>query len=335
MSKNSSAATTENDTTNVTNKASSFTSKITDNIPVSYNAYDEDVVFTTDKVNVSFNIIFGKGKDALQYNDEKELKQFTKKYNVDTLENDDTKAYYIIADEGPLIIKIDNLDIYSRYNNDKYDYALGFAVDFEEPEYIGNEHYTPFNIDRDGVMWSIPVKEPWEATNHYNNTFYQNGRAKYQWNTSRTKDSNVELTEDEKEIGIEKTSETTGLLYMTFMVLSKEKEIVQQREITRSCNTRSAGATRGGDVTRGGGELTRGINDTVAGRVGYGHSASTSSITSTFKYAKHTSRVVIPVRIRILKDSEVTDMNCSKTLKGAEVNMDRKKIVTPSFNPLL
>ena len=60
MSKNSSAATTENDTTNVTNKASSFTSKITDNIPVSYNAYDEDVVFTTDKVNVSFNIIFGK-----------------------------------------------------------------------------------------------------------------------------------------------------------------------------------------------------------------------------------------------------------------------------------
>lgn len=322
MSKNSSVETKANYNADAANTTASFTSKITDNIPVSYNAYDENVVFTNDKIIVSFNIIFGKGKDALEYNDEKELKQFTKKYNVDTLENDDTKAYYIIADEGPLLIQIDNLDIYSRYNNDKYDYALGFAVDFEEPEYLNNENYTPFNIDRDGVMWSIP------ATNHYNNTFYQNGKAKYQWNTSRAKDSNVELTEDEKEIGIEKTSETTGLLYMTFMVLSKEKEIVQQREITRSCNTRSAGVTRGSGATQG-------INDSVAGRVGYGHSASTSSTASTFKYAKNTSRVVIPVRIRISKDSEVTDMNCSKTLKGAEVNMNRKKIVTPSFDPLL
>jgi len=327
MAMNSSAKTTANDTTNATT-TSSFTSKITDNIPVSYNAYDENVVFTTDKVNVSFNIIFGKGKDALEYSDENELKQFTKNYNVDTLEDNDTKAYYVIADEGPLLIKIDNLDIYSRYNNDKYDYALGFAVDFEEPEYLNNENYTPFNIDRDGVMWSIP------ATNHYNNTFYQNGKAKYQWNTSRAKDSNVKLTEDEKEIGIEETSETTGLLYMTFMILCKEKEIVQQTEITRSCNMRSAGTTRGGNVTRGG-DLTRGINDSVAGRVGYGHSASTSSTASTFKYAKHTSRVIIPVRIRISKDSEVTDMNCSKTIKGAKVNMDRKKIVTPSFNPLV
>jgi len=334
MSKNSSSETKANYNADAANATSSFTSKITDNIPVSYNAYDENVVFTTDKVNVSFNIIFGKGKDALEYKDEKELKQFTKKYNVDTLENNDTKAYYIIADEGPLLIKIDNLDIYSRYNNEKYDYALGFAVDFEEPEYFSNEHYSPFNIERDGVLWSIPVKEPWEATNHYNNTFYQNGKAKYQWNTSRAKDSNVELTEDEKEIGIEKTSESTGLLYMTFMVLSKEKEIVQQRELTRSCNTRSAGATRGCGATRGG-DVTRGINDSVAGRVGYGHSASTSSTASTFKYAKNTSRVVIPVRIRISKDSEVTNMNCSKTIKGAEINMDRKKIVTPSFNPLL
>jgi hypothetical protein len=324
MSKNSSAATTANDSTNATNTADSFTSKITDNIPVSYNAYDENVVFTTDKVNVSFNIIFGKGKDALEYNDEKELKQFTKKYNVDTLENNDTKAYYIIADEGPLLIKIDNLDIYSRYNNDKYDYALGFVVDFEEPEYISDEHYTPFNIDRDGVMWSVPVKEPWEATNPYNNTFYQNGKAKYQWNTARAKNINEELTEDEKELGIEKTSDSTGLLYITFMVLCKEKEIVQEKEVMRSCNTRSAGVSRG---------ITRGNTDSVAGRVGYGHSASTSSTTSTFKYAKHTSKVVIPIRIRISKDSEVTDMNCSKTLKGAEVNMERKKIVVAPFFP--
>jgi hypothetical protein len=298
---------------------------ISDNIPVSYNAYDENVVATTDNINVSFNISFGKGKDALVYKDEKDLKQFTKKYEVDIVETDDTKAYYVIADEGPLLIKIDNLDINSRYNNDKYDYALGFAVDFEEPEYFGDEHYTPFNIDRDGVMWSIPVKESWKGTNSYENTFYQNGKAKYQWNTARAKNINEELTEDEKELGIEKTSDTTGLLYITFMVLSKERENVQEKEVIRNCNTRcSSGVSR---------SISRGNKDSVAGRVGYGHSASSSSTTSTFKYAKYTSKRIIPIRIRISKNSDVSDMNCSKTLKGAAVNMERKKIVVAPFFP--
>lgn len=302
----------------------SNTSMISDNIPVSYNAYDENVVFTTDNINVSFNISFGKGKDALVYKDEKDLKEFTKKYEVDTVETDDTKAYYVIADEGPLLIKIDNLDINHKYNNGKYDYALGFAVDFEEPEYFGDEHYTPFNIDRDGVMWSIPVKESWKGTDSYENTFYQNGKAKYQWNTARAKNINEELTEDEKELGIEKTSDSTGLLYITFMVLCKEKEIVQEKEVMRSCNTRSAGVSRG---------ITRGNTDSVAGRVGYGHSASSSSTTSTFKYAKYTSKRIIPIRVRISKNSDVSDMNCSKTLKGAEVNMERKKFVVAPFFP--
>jgi hypothetical protein len=295
------------------------TSMISNNIPISYSGFGNEV-YTTDTLDVSFNISFGKGKDALVYTNEGELKEFTNKYQVETIDNDDSKCYYVIAEEGPLLIKIDNLIIDSRYNKNKYDYAIGFAVDFEEPEYFGEEHYTPFNIERDGVMWSIPAKEDYVPSER---TFYQNAKAKYQWNTARAKDIGVELTEDEKELGIEKTSETTGLLYMTFMVLCKEKEVVQERVITRGCNMRGCGS----------GVSRSAITNSVAGRVGYGHSASSSSTASTFSYAKYTSRQVIPVRIRISKDSDVSDMNCSKTLKGAEVNMERKKVVAAPFLP--
>ena len=307
---------------NMTTANAAPVSKITNNIQVSYNAYDENVVCTTDKMNVSFNISFGKGKDSLVYTNERDLKEFTTEYMVETVENDSSKHYYVAAQEGPLQVRIENLDIYSRYNNN-CDYALGFAVDFEEPEYLEESNYTPFNIDRDGVMWSIPVEELWKGSSP--SVFYQNAKAKYQWTTSRAKCMGEELAEDEKEVGVEKTSETTGLMYLSFMILSKEKEVVQEREITRSCNLRSGGVSR---------SITRSIiPDTVAGRVGYGHAATSSSVASTFKYAKHTSRVVIPVRIRISKDSAIGDMNCSKTLKGAEVNMERKKVVVAPFLP--
>ena len=307
---------------NMTTANAAPVSKITNNIQVSYNAYDENVVCTTDKMNVSFNISFGKGKDSLVYTNERDLKEFTTEYVVETVENDSSKHYYVAAQEGPLQVRIENLDIYSRYNNN-CDYALGFAVDFEEPEYLEESNYTPFNIDRDGVMWSIPVEELWKGSSP--SVFYQNAKAKYQWTTSRAKCMGEELAEDEKEVGVEKTSESTGLMYLSFMILSKEKEVVQEREITRSCNMRSGGVSR---------SITRSIiPDTVAGRVGYGHAATSSSVASTFKYAKHTTRVVIPVRIRISKDSAIGDMNCSKTLKGAEVNMERKKIVAAPFLP--
>ena len=307
---------------NMTTANAAPVSKVTNNIQVSYNAYDENVVYTTDKMNVSFNISFGKGKDSLVYTNERDLKEFTTEYVVETVENDSSKHYYVAAQEGPLQVRIENLDIYSRYNNN-CDYALGFAVDFEEPEYLEESNYTPFNIDRDGVMWSIPVEELWKGSSP--SVFYQNAKAKYQWTTSRAKCMGEELAEDEKEVGVEKTSESTGLMYLSFMILSKEKEVVQEREITRSCNLRSGGVSR---------SITRSIiPDTVAGRVGYGHAATSSSVASTFKYAKHTSRVVIPVRIRISKDSAIGDMNCSKTLKGAEVNMERKKVVVAPFLP--
>ena len=319
MSKNISA-----NAANAANAAS--TSKITKYIHQSYNAYDTNVVSTTDKINVGFTLSFGKGNDSAVYKYESDLKQIIKSYDIESIETEDTESYYVIADEGPIVIKIENLDIYSRYNNN-CDYALGFAVDFDEPEYFDDSNITPFNIDRDGVMWSIPVQESSRPNNSC--VFYQNGKAKYQWTTSRAKAMGEELTEDEKELGVEKTSETTGMMYLTFMVLSKEKEVAQEQEITRSA---TRGATRGtsGGATRG---ATRGIGDSVAGRVGYGNSASTSSVASTFKYAKNTSRLVIPVRIRISKDSGVSDVNCSKTLRGAEINMERKKIVAAPFLP--
>ena len=195
-------------------------------------------------------------------------------------------------------------------------------------------HITPFNIDRDGVMWSIPVQESWKPNN--GSVFYQNGKAKYQWTTSRSKAMDEELAEDDKELGIEKTSENTGMVYLTFMVLCKEKEIVQEKEIMRGGATRSGGgATRsGGGVSRGSTGVTRTIGEgSVAGRVGYGNSASTSSVASTFKYAKNTKRYVIPVRFRISKDSSVSDVNCSKTLVGAENNMKRKTVAVAPFLP--
>jgi hypothetical protein len=311
MSKNFSA--------NAANAANAVsTSKITKYIHQSYNAYDTSVVSTTDKINVGFTLSFGKGNDSALYKYESDLKQIIKSYDIESIETEDNVSYYVIADEGPIVIKIENLNIYSRYNNN-CDYALGFAVDFDEPEYFEDSNITPFNIDRDGVMWSIPVQESSRPNN--SSVFYQNGKAKYQWTTSRAKAMGEELTEDEKELGVEKTSETTGMMYLTFMVFSKEKEVAQEQEITRS-------ATR--SITRG---ATRGIGNSVAGRVGYGNSASTSSVASTFKYAKNTSRLVIPVRIRISKDSGVSDINCSKTLRGAEINMERKKIVAAPFLP--
>ena len=291
--------------------------KVSDSIQLSYNAY-KDVVCTTDMINVSFNVSFGK-KCLINF-----PKQLSKSYEIETLETDDTESYYVIAEEGPIVIKIENPDIYSRYNNN-YDYALGFAVDFDEPDYLEDSHITPFNIERDGVMWSIPIQEPWKPNS---SVFYQNGKAKYEWTTSRSKAMGEELTEDDKELGIEETSENTGMMYLTFMVLSKEKEIVQEKEITRGGGaTRSIGGGMRGSVSRSIGE------GSVAGRVGYGNSASTPSVASTFKYAKHTKRLVIPVRIRISKDSAVSDVNCSKTLVGAENNMKRKELVVAPFLP--
>ncbi len=318
MSKNSSAAAAPSAAPIV---------KVSDSIQLSYNAYDTDVVYTTDTINVSFKVSFGKGNDSALYKNESDLKQFNKSYEIETLETSDAESYYVIAEEGPIVIKIENPDIYSRYNNNS-DYALGFAVDFDEPDYLEQSHITPYNIDRDGVMWSIPIQEPWKPNS---SVFYQNGRAKYQWTTSRSKAMSEELIDDDKELGVEKTSEKTGMMYLTFMVLSKEKEIVQEKEIMRGGAMRSGGATRSSGVTR---SITRTIGEgSVAGRVGYGNSASTSSVASTFKYAKHTKRYVIPVRIRISKDSSVSDVNCSKTLVGAENNMKRKTVVAAPFLP--
>ena len=110
MSKNSSSATTD---------ATAPIVRVSDSINLSYNAYDTD--YTADKLNVSFKVLFGKGNDSALYKNESELKKFNKSYEIETLETGDAESYYVIAEEGPIVIKIEKPDIYSR-NNDNYDY---------------------------------------------------------------------------------------------------------------------------------------------------------------------------------------------------------------------
>ena len=38
-----------------------------------------------------------------------------------------------------------------------YDYAIGFAVDNSMPEYTTDMSTTPYNIERDGTLWTIPA----------------------------------------------------------------------------------------------------------------------------------------------------------------------------------
>jgi hypothetical protein len=60
--------------------------------------------------------------------------------------------------------------------------------------------------------------------------------------------------------------------------------------------------------------------ESTAARVGYGNAAYSASVNTDFKYAENTVRYVLPIRVRIRKDSELSNINCSKTLDGATYN---------------
>jgi len=95
MSKNASSAT-------AAAAAAAPIVKVSDSIQLSYNAYT-DVVYTTDMINVSFKVSFGKGNDSALYKNESDLKQFNKSYEIETLETDDAESYYVITEEGPIL----------------------------------------------------------------------------------------------------------------------------------------------------------------------------------------------------------------------------------------
>ena len=278
-----------------------------------------DINYETNNNNVNFKLKFGKGKNSYDVMDSKERTNYLQQYDIEVYESEDNKGYRILCDDSPLVVDISNINIIGKSG---YDYAVGFAVDNEEPEYRNEESIIPCNIDRDGTMWSLP-------NNKYNSyKFDQNPNGQYQWQTKKACEVGYKPTEEEKELGLEETTEKTGIMYITFMLMYKEKEIYESdnyRGATRGI-TRSGGATRGGGL-RGGGDKQE---DSIAGRFGYGNAATTSSKKSEFKYLPDTERYVLPVRVRINSNSIETNTNCSQNMKGANVNeLKRKTMVVP------
>ena len=288
----------------------------------STNATQIPVEYTTGDYNVNFNLNFGEGKDSEIYKNENERKRFTDNYTIEVYESGEgdnyTKGYRVVTNEGPLVIKLGNISIVGKddYN---YDYAVGFALDNNMPEYSTERSTIPYNIERDGTLWTIPANDG----NSYN--FDQNPNGRYQWVAKRAMDIGYEPTEEELELGMEKTSEGTGLIYLTFMVFKKPRHVEVTRGATRGI---TRGATRG--ITRG---ATRGGDqmESDAARFGYGNEASTSSKKSDFEYAENTERYVLPIRLRIDKKSATSEINCSQHLKGANVNTLRRQTMTVPF----
>jgi hypothetical protein len=269
------------------------------NLPVCYN---------TAKHSIKFDIAFGEGKEDADEISEDERKDFTKNYDVEVFESgegdDYMKGYRVVANEGPLVIKLKNISIQNE--NSKYDYAIGFAVDNEEPEYNYESSTIPKNITRDGTMWTIPANNGIS----YNND--QNPKAKYQWVTKRSLEEGYKPTEEELELGMEETTQNTGLIYLTFMVFHKLKPNYMP-------------ITRGGDTTRSATRCSSGA------RFGYGNEANSASVKSEFEYATGTEKYILPIRLRISDDSVKSNINCSRNLSGASLNALRRQTMTVPF----
>lgn len=278
-----------------------------------------DINYETNNNDVSFKLKFGKGFDSNIIESASERTRYTEQYDIEVYESEDSKGYRILCDDSPLVVDISNIEIKGKKN---YDYGIGFAVDNKEPEYTGEESIMPYNIERDGTMWSL------DANNNRCYKFDQNPNGEYQWQTKRACDIGYKPSEEEKELGLEETSDKTGLIYITFMVMYKEKETYDydvSRSVTRGI---TRGITRGKGALRGGDESQR---DSDAGRFGFGNAASTASKVSNYKHLPGTEKYILPLRVRINKSSEDTNINCSHTLKGANVNELRKKTMVVPF----
>ena len=251
---------------------------------------------------IKFDITFGEGKEDADGISETERKNFTKNYDVEVFESgegdDYAKGFRVVANEGPLVIKLGNISI--KNQNSKYDYAIGFALDNEAPVYYLNYSTIPINIERDGTMWTVP------ANNELGYNFDQNPDAKYQWVAKKALDEGYKPAEEELKLGMEATSQNTGLIYLTFMVFRKCKPEPE---------TRCGGGTR----------------SSSAARFGYGNEASSASVKSEFEYATGTEKYVLPIRLRISDESAISNTNCSRHLEGASLNALRRKTMTVPF----
>ena len=256
---------------------------------------------------IKFDITFGEGKEDIDGISEKERKNFTNNYDVEVFESGEgdnyMKGYRVVANEGPLVIKLGNICINNENSicinneNSRYDYAIGFSLDNEAPEYNLDYSTIPHNIERDGTMWTIP------ANNGESFNFDQNPNALYQWMVKKALEVGYKPTAEELELGMEESSQNTGVIYLTFMVFRKFKP-EPVRSVTRSSS---------------------------AARFGYGNEATSASVKSEFEFASGTEKYVLPIRLRISDDSAISNINCSRHLKGANLNALRRQTMTVPF----
>ena len=248
---------------------------------------------------IEFNLEFGKGVDSTIIPDDSRMKYSTEdKFLIDEVVFDDgAKNYRVIGTEAPIVSRISNLKVRNNKEHPDYTYSygIGFAIDKEEPKYHNDISSEPYNIERDGLMWHI------RANNGNVINLDQNARARYQMYLKKAKKVGEELTEEEKEYGVEETTDNTGLFFITIMVCESK---TYNEPVTRSI---SKGATRG---------ATRGADDYDNGRIAYGSVATTSSSVSTMDYVD-SPKLIIPFRFKVLKDSEITDIMGSKDLASA------------------
>lgn len=174
----------------------------------STNATQIPVEYTTGDYSVRLNLSFGEGKDSEVYKNETDRKNFKDNYNIEVYESGEgdnySKGYRVVTNEGPLVIKLGNISI-SGKDDYNYDYAVGFAVDNSMPEYTTDMSTIPYNIDRDGTLWTIP------ANKGESYKFDQNPNAKYQWMAKRAMDIGYELLRKNKNSVWKKQVKTPGL----------------------------------------------------------------------------------------------------------------------------
>jgi hypothetical protein len=266
------------------------------------------VCYNTANHAIKFDITFGEGKEDAKGISETERKNFTNNYNIEVFESgtgeDYMKGYRVVGNEGPFVVKIGNICI--NKENSKYDYAIGFALDNEEPEYNYYSSTIPKNITRDGTLWTIP------ANNGTSHNFDQNPKAKYQWVNKKALEVGYKPTTEELELGMEETSQNTGLIYLTFMVFHKLKSEYMSN-------------------TRGGATRCSTTRSSSAARFGYGNEANSASVASEFEYAEGTEKYVMPIRLRIDDESKISNINCSRNLSGASINTLRRQTMAVPF----
>jgi hypothetical protein len=260
---------------------------ITNNIPFSYE---------TDDVKVSFNIAFGKGNDGYHMSSY-DRTNYNISYDIENHNIDNMKMYCLLAEEGPFVLNIYNVNVESKTNLNKksipngyiqYNYGITTVLDMnKEPVYDNSTSFTPSNdIERDG--------KPWIVLNNKILKVDQNGEGMFQWSTAKALDKGVKPTSEQELMGVEERHENSGMIYITFQPIYQEQtHIVEEPKE----------------------ELTRGFTLSHAARVGYGSKVETKSKSSS-AISIPNSRFILPIRIRIIGEIS-PNIKCAKDLKSA------------------